>query len=195
MAEAAPLRRRRNGSILHAMGAILLVGIGLGALQNSTFAWLRTVYAVTVMLLLFAILAAFLRPQRERAFWLGFAVFGWGYALVGISPWHTWGNATVARFPTYQKPAINPILWTKDLVEAYIASRPDLVIRPLRAEATVAEYEDYRAKLSRFQERSGAVVGIAHLLLVWVLGLVGGVIAIVMSWSTARAEARAVSPT
>ncbi|WZP01105.1 hypothetical protein EP7_005549 (plasmid) [Isosphaeraceae bacterium EP7] len=44
---------------------------------------LKAMYVLTVISLLVAVIAA----RYRGAFCFGFAVFGWGYFLIGIAPW------------------------------------------------------------------------------------------------------------
>lgn len=174
--------RRNRPSILHAMAAVCLVGVGLGALRSGTFAWFRGVYAITMVLLLIAVVASRYRPGREGAFWFGSSVFGWGFALLGIAPWQTWANPMRPNFRTYEKPTLNPLLWSSGWIEAYATSRPDVTNPPvLPAQSGVIAYERYKAELASFQERRGAVIGITHLLFTWLVALIGGAFGVAVS--------------
>ena len=56
--------------------------VGAFALLNASRIWVTVVYSVTVTALLIALLALPCQPSPRRAFWLGFAIFGWGYLLI-----------------------------------------------------------------------------------------------------------------
>lgn len=63
-----------------------LVGLGTYALIYATTFWAVLAYTLCVILLFSAILLAVAASGRSRFFWLGFALFGWGYFAVLHSP-------------------------------------------------------------------------------------------------------------
>lgn len=79
--------RKLRTSIAGMMGLILVGALGLAALRSATEAWAALVLAVTLGLLGFAILGAIYRRDDGRAWWAGFALFGWGYLLLAFGPW------------------------------------------------------------------------------------------------------------
>ena len=66
-------------SIARLMGAVLVAAVGLAALRNASPIWAGAMVLSTYVVLGLAILCAVLRGRAERAWWLGFCVFGWGY--------------------------------------------------------------------------------------------------------------------
>jgi hypothetical protein len=68
---------------------ILLLGLGLvlASLRFPSDAVAAAVLLVTQATLAFAILAVVYRAGEGRAFWLGFALFGWGYMAL---TWESW---------------------------------------------------------------------------------------------------------
>ena len=56
------------------------------SVSSPSLFWEATIFALTLILLLTAILGSLYRRAGARAFWLGFAVFGWGYVLTGEIP-------------------------------------------------------------------------------------------------------------
>ena len=59
---------------------ILVLGVGFAALRGSLSAlWGSGIFTVTLGILLLSILLAVHRSESKRAFWLGFALFGWAY--------------------------------------------------------------------------------------------------------------------
>src|SRR3954468_630295 len=88
--------QRHRFSIAAMMVAVIILALGLAALQAGTSFWLKAVYTATLVVLLLAIIGARYRPRGEAAFWFGFAVFGWGYFLMGIGPWTEWSATTVS---------------------------------------------------------------------------------------------------
>jgi len=66
------------------LGAVALVGFGCVALYNANEAWAMAAHALTIVVLLVAILGSiYLRP---RAFYLGMCIFGWGYLILTYVP-------------------------------------------------------------------------------------------------------------
>lgn len=99
------------------MAVVVFLALGLTVLRSGSLAWFRALYAVTLLALLFVILAARYRPVREGAFWFGFAVFGWGYFLIGIGPWTEWTATAITGQGEYLRMRANPLLPTEGLME------------------------------------------------------------------------------
>ena len=64
---------------------VLVLGVSFAALRESNDLWDSGLFTVTFGVFLIAILLAVHRTESNRAFWLGFALFGWGY--LAVSPW------------------------------------------------------------------------------------------------------------
>ncbi len=91
------MRRSIRFSIAGLMGVVLLAAVGLAALRNSSETWAGVMLLLTCGVLALAIVGVICRAESERAWWLGFALFGWGYlALVFWS----WNNDGSPRLPT-----------------------------------------------------------------------------------------------
>jgi hypothetical protein len=73
-------------NIAGALGAILFVGVGIAALREADELWDRWLSYLALVLLLDAVLLAALRTGDRRAFWIGFALFGWGYSGLSLVP-------------------------------------------------------------------------------------------------------------
>ena len=70
-------------SIAGLMAVVLVVALALVALRSGSKAWAGTTFLVTCGVLALAVVGAVCRGGSARAWWLGFALFGWGYmALV-----------------------------------------------------------------------------------------------------------------
>ncbi|HWE36964.1 MAG TPA: hypothetical protein VG406_10395 [Isosphaeraceae bacterium] len=78
--------RRPRFSIASLLGVVVFVAVGLAALRAASPAWDAGLLGVTLGALLVAVLLAVHRADRRRAFWLGFALFGWAYLLVILAP-------------------------------------------------------------------------------------------------------------
>jgi hypothetical protein len=81
--EAMRLPRYTIRSLL---GVVLFVAIAAAALRASTDAWDGCLLGLTSLILPTAILLAVHRSDRRRAFWLGFALFGWTYLIASLIP-------------------------------------------------------------------------------------------------------------
>jgi hypothetical protein len=73
-------------NIAGALGAILFVAVGFAALREADKLWDSWLFSLTLGLLLFAVLLAAHRTGDRRAFWIGFALFGWGYLSFSLIP-------------------------------------------------------------------------------------------------------------
>ncbi|MFI5456796.1 MAG: hypothetical protein ACHRXM_15220, partial [Isosphaerales bacterium] len=107
-------------------------------------------------LLMLAVIVARFRRGDEKAFWFGFAVFGWGFFLLGLGPWMNPLGDSEERLSGN----LNPSLLTSRLV-LFLVPR-------LRKET-----EDLEA----IQKITVNTVGIAHLLITLTLAICGGLIA------------------
>jgi hypothetical protein len=65
---------------------VLLLGVGFAALRESNEIWDSSIFTLTIATLLISILLAIHRPERRRAFWLGFVVFGSTYLALSVAP-------------------------------------------------------------------------------------------------------------
>jgi hypothetical protein len=65
---------------------VLLLGVGFAALRESNEIWDSGVFALTLGILLTSVLLAIHRTESRRAFWLGFALFGWIYLGLTLLP-------------------------------------------------------------------------------------------------------------
>ncbi len=69
------------------MWAVVVAALGLAALRNASEIWAGATVLATCGILCLAIVGVVCRTDESRAWWLGFALFGWGYlALAFWSP-------------------------------------------------------------------------------------------------------------
>src|SRR5262245_12959376 len=73
----------RHVTILGLMLFVLLCGVGTAALTAATPLWDHAVFNGTLLILMASILLVVHGP---RAFWLGFALFGWAYLVLTLIP-------------------------------------------------------------------------------------------------------------
>jgi hypothetical protein len=68
------------------LGVITVHGIGLAALREASEFWDSGLFTLTLGVLLVSVLLAVHRREYRRAFWAGFALFGWGYVALSLVP-------------------------------------------------------------------------------------------------------------
>lgn len=88
----------RKFSIATLMSAVLVCAIAAAALRSGSENWASALVFVTVGILAVSLLGALERTGNRRAYWRGFALFGWGYLLLALGP--TLGDQTGAKLPT-----------------------------------------------------------------------------------------------
>jgi hypothetical protein len=88
--------RRIRFTIAGLLGFVSFTAIGLAALRSATDLWDSGVFGITLALLLISVLLAVHRTGVGRAYWLGFALFGWAYLVICLVP------PIEARLPTTQ---------------------------------------------------------------------------------------------
>ena len=160
--------RHLRFTIAGLMGAVLIAAVGLSALRNATATWAGVMFLVTYGVLGLAIVGAICRGFPERAWWLGFFVFGWGYLSL-VAYWSTW-----FPFDPYQ-------------LDAFPTSMALAAIRPRFGPAIEAGV----------QTRQGLIANqcysrIGHDILALLAALLGGILARVFFGDpAARSDARA----
>src|SRR4051812_5876178 len=87
--------RRAQFSIAGLMGLVLVASIGLAALRSGSETWAGVLFLVTCGVLALAVVGVACRGAGERAWWIGFALFGWGYLALAY-----WCSAPTPRLPT-----------------------------------------------------------------------------------------------
>ncbi len=80
------MRRSIRFSIAGLMGVVLIVAIGLAALRSASDIWAGVIFLATCSVLALSIVGVICRREAERAWWLGFAIFGWGYMALAFWP-------------------------------------------------------------------------------------------------------------
>lgn len=65
---------------------VLVLGIGLAALRESNAIWDSSIFSVAVGVLSMTVLLAIHRTEKKRAFWIGFALFGWVHLGLSVVP-------------------------------------------------------------------------------------------------------------
>src|SRR3954447_14795113 len=84
-------RLRPRLSLQVMMACILVLALAIAALRSPSDSWVGVMYSMPPALLMTAVLGVVYRRGSRRAFWLGFALFGWAYWLLSFGPWFdTW---------------------------------------------------------------------------------------------------------
>jgi hypothetical protein len=78
--------RRFRFNISSLLAVVLFLAVGFAALRESDDLWDSGVFTVTLAALLISILLTVHRTETRRAFWLGFALFGWIYLGLSLVP-------------------------------------------------------------------------------------------------------------
>src|SRR5208283_4800753 len=73
-------------SIASLLLVVLFVAVGFAALRESNETWESGIFTLTLAALLISILLAIHRTESRRAFWIGFALFGWIYLGLSLVP-------------------------------------------------------------------------------------------------------------
>ena len=68
------------------MLTVALVAVCTAALTTGTWFWTRILFSLALVLNLIAVLGWLFGRERRRAFWAGFALFGWSYWLIVNHP-------------------------------------------------------------------------------------------------------------
>jgi hypothetical protein len=71
-------------SIAALMGLVLVAAIGLAALRNGSETWAGVMLILTCGVLALAVVGVFCGAPSDRSWWLGFAIFGWGYLALAF---------------------------------------------------------------------------------------------------------------
>jgi hypothetical protein len=74
-------------SISFLLVVVLLIGIGMAALTHPSDLWSSFLFSMVMVALHTSIVGILMIRGRPRAFWIAFAVFGWGYWLMSSAPW------------------------------------------------------------------------------------------------------------
>jgi hypothetical protein len=105
---------RRHRTLRRLMIAVALIGVGLAAVLRPNRGWALALLVLFLTMLLTAILGAAMRRGRVRAYWIGFALFGWTY--LGVIHFH------------YDEMVINNPISTERLIKRPLVEVLDFVM-------------------------------------------------------------------
>jgi hypothetical protein len=156
--------------ILGLMAVVLGCGLAFAALREPSAQWASLTFTAAMTVLLFALLALFV--GRYRTFWLGFVIFGWGYAYLAFGP-RQWDEA-------------RPFLYTSrilsDAYQALLKSATPAVQARLTSPTNVGyesgapglRSDDLKTGGERFQRIGHSIASILH-------GVAGGLLAVFLA--------------
>src|SRR5947209_4142181 len=74
-------------SLARLMALVVVFAVGVAALRDASETWAGIVLLATLGFLAASILGVVYRSGGRRAWWLGFALFGWGYFALSFGLW------------------------------------------------------------------------------------------------------------
>ena len=117
-------------SIAHLMASVLGLGLGFAALRNADRLWASATFTVSMSIISTALVGALVRQGRTRPAWIGFAVFGWTYLLIGILPSRASGGFGFGPLPSPPnliewgiaslQPYLRPISWAQMFMSGHL---------------------------------------------------------------------------
>jgi hypothetical protein len=182
-------------SLAGSLGIVAVIAMGLAGMRSASSLWTTAAATVTLAMLLSAAIAARLLDGLDRAFWAGFALFGWSYLLLVNWDWvggqfgHdlTAGLSDVAEaiFATDDIPAPPqpPATAFSARTPQKVTIQPDpgVVNPPPVTGFVVVSQADSLEQARARQIKLGNFVQIGRMFLALVFGLVGGLIARVIA--------------
>jgi hypothetical protein len=90
----------RRFSIATLMAVVLVCGVAVAALRDASDTWAGILLGLTLLMLGIAMIGVLHRRGTRRAFWQGFALFGWCYLALTTGPWAS--EQVGPRLPTTQ---------------------------------------------------------------------------------------------
>jgi hypothetical protein len=78
--------KRIRFNIASLLVVVSVLGVGFAALRESSDLWDSGLFSLALGVLLTSILLAIHRTAKRRAFWMGFALFGWMYLALTVTP-------------------------------------------------------------------------------------------------------------
>jgi hypothetical protein len=97
-------------SLRQLLYATAFTGVACAALIYASALWAAAAFSLAIALLLAAIVLAYAAQGRQRAFWIGFAVCGWGYLAMLHSPILTFDDSTHWHGPSEGPPLISSMI-------------------------------------------------------------------------------------
>jgi hypothetical protein len=153
---------------------VMATAVCIAALRYSSPLVVSLTFTATLTILLFSLLAAVF--DRHKTFWIGFAIFGWGYAILSCGPG--------------ARNDIRPYLFTTHLLDAL-----HLQMNGPPASNEPADFDLLTALtkldvVNRKSDESECFQRIGHSLLALLHGVVGGILAVFLAARARKASER-----
>jgi hypothetical protein len=153
------------------MVAVLAAAVGIAALKNPSDWWSSGLFTFTLALFLIATVGAF--QGRNRAFWLGFALFGWGYMIASYEPWSRFATTPPPLVTTGLLNRLYPYLSKVPPNEVFVSAEGAWTdSRNIRVTTSISAS---RVTFSRYDMDDFLQVG--HFLASWLFAFIGGITA------------------
>ncbi len=186
-------------SLATLLAIVAVVALGMAGMVSSSRFWTAAAATVTLAMLLAAVLAAGLLSGIDRAFWTGFALFGWVYLLLVNWDWvgGQFGHDLTAGLSAVAETIFPEVTITgPPQVSSSVPSAPPVgtpALAPAPSPATIASFNFFEMAQQR-QIKIGNFVQIGRMLLALLFALVGGFLARTMA-ERRDAQARSAGPT
>jgi hypothetical protein len=133
---------------------VAFAALVFASLRSSSEIWSGLLFTLTAVILFVAVVGALYSRSTARAFWVGFALLGWGHWVLGYGPW----------FQTH----VSPKLLTQGLA-VYVEGR---LLRPGQASlATLPQFSSRLVLVDRPVWRA------CHSVLTLLIALLGALVA------------------
>jgi hypothetical protein len=133
------------------MAVVMVAALGVAAFRSDSDLWAAAVFTATLFTLAAAVLAAAQRRGTERAFWPGFALFGWGYLVVCYAPW----------FEQNVQPHLATTRLLREMHERLVGEQPiphdSFLVRAVLAEAVTEKVQTGRSERVAYIDVDSAV--------------------------------------
>jgi hypothetical protein len=140
------------------MAAVALIAVGVAALRSPTAIWASLVILLVLGAICGATVGAILRCGPDRGAWLGFAVFGWAYFLLTLSPWGGEYGLGPARFLTRASTALL-LRIDPDLVEMHVSGVEEFAVFTGTGKSASYYHGIFHALMAVIFAAAGALVG------------------------------------
>ena len=156
-------------SLASLLGIVAVIAMGLAGMVSASSLWTTAAATICLAVLLSAVLAARLLTGIDRAFWAGFALFGWSYLLLVNWDWigGQFGHDLTAGLSDIAESVF---------ADVSVAPPPSPTIAPAGRPAVGFNLQ-YLESVRGRQIRLGNFVQIGRMILSLLFGLVGGWIA------------------
>jgi hypothetical protein len=166
---------------------VMAAAVCIAALRYSSPLVASLTFTATLTILLFSVIAAFF--DRRKAFWIGFVVFGWGYAILSCAP-GAWDG-------------IRPYLFTTRILYALryrindVSPSEEFRINPgMSYERIIRIPSDAGLDtLGLTTDQSECFQRIGHSISAFLHGVVGGILAVILAARTSKVRGRGDAPT